>query len=75
MAGGFCALHSVANAIALPGELYDCLYAEGPLCELEQIRAVINEWNGTPKSTTPSQSSENGPAGLVTSADRGLVRY
>lgn len=48
VAGGFCALHSVANAVALSRELYGLLYAKGPLCELEQIRAVINEWKGAP---------------------------
>jgi hypothetical protein len=46
--GEFCALHSVANAIPLPQELYDFIHDKARLFELEGVRVVINEWTGTP---------------------------
>ena len=45
---GFCALHSVANAILLPQRLYDFIRDKGCLFELEGVRALINEQTGTP---------------------------
>jgi hypothetical protein len=46
--GKFCALLSVANVVDLPSALHDHIRDQGGLFELEGVRAILNEWPGTP---------------------------
>ena len=41
-ADGFCALHSVANAVDLDKPVFDEIYSKGPIFRLEDVVAIVN---------------------------------
>jgi hypothetical protein len=48
-AANLVTLHSVANVVALPEDLYVSIRAKGKLLELEKVSAILKNWKGSPR--------------------------